>query len=134
MDPKHLMLPAAAGLGIHEPTASTSSAVPQNVAPSDTVSQALATISDLLPNPREYPRRKSHARKKSPGHIPRPAYVLTRPGVPARVPLTRNPALCWTETRSYYFARHLSVVGMYLRTLNQITEIYPVSPVKSGDE
>lgn len=75
------MLPAAAGLGVHESTASTSSAVPQNVAPSDTISRALATISDLLPNPREYPRRKSHARKKSPGHIPRPAYVRTRPEV-----------------------------------------------------
>ena len=74
------MLPAAAGMSIHESTASTSSTIPQNVAPSDTVSRALATISDLLPNPREYPPRKSHARKKSPGHVPRPACVRSRPG------------------------------------------------------
>lgn len=78
LDPQQLMGAAAAGLSMnmHEFTMPTGSAVPQSVAPSATVSRALATISDLLPNPREYPRRKSHARKKSPGHIPRPAYVL----------------------------------------------------------
>src|SRR5258706_744308 len=80
MDPRQLMLSAAAGMSIHESTASTSSTIPQNVAPLDTVSRALATISDLLPNPREYPPRKSHARKKSAGHVPRPACVRSCTG------------------------------------------------------
>lgn len=80
MDPKQLMLHAAAGMSIHGSTAPTSPTIPQNVAPSDTISRALATISDLLPNPREYPPRKSHARKKSPGHVPRPACVKSCPG------------------------------------------------------
>jgi len=75
------MLPAAARVSVHESTASRPSGVLQNVAPLDTVSRALATISDLLPNPREYPPRKSHARKKSPGHIPRPAYVGICPDI-----------------------------------------------------
>lgn len=57
---------------------SSSSATPSRayVAPADTIAAPHNTMSKLLPDPSTLSPRKSHAKKRPEGHVPRPPYVL----------------------------------------------------------